>query len=324
MTNSPEAERVLSRIDQVKNTGGVFEKSGVGILHHYKSEPKLEDMEQDPFQPLISDFSRWLKEQEPTPHYLRLTLLDFGIYRDEGLQEQFINSYQKEGLASTLQYPLIDLFAGSQPTRTEITAQFFYEVYNQDEEVCRKLMQRIYNDAGGGDDEELEQYPLLEHLEEGIADSKPDLGEIAPRTENVYSDDEVAVYSELNSHVEEVDDEVLFVDPYVDEELIELYVHELPESVSVRILTKDPKEKFRPVVEKHLKRSDQEFIVKTHGALHDRMVFTDDRCLIVGTSLKDAGWKPTYIVEIDSVDIFRSMYEDVWEDAELLFSHDTI
>jgi len=281
-------------------------------------------MEQDPFQPLISDFSRWLKEQEPTPHYLRLTLLDFGIYSDEGLQEQFIKSFQKEGLASTLHYPLTEIFQGPKPTRTEITARFIYEIYQSDEEVCRKLIQRIYNDAGGADEEELEQYPLLEHLEEGIADSKPDLGKIAPRTENVYSDDEVAVYSELDSHIEEVDDEVLFVDPYVDEELIKLYIRKLPESVSVRILTKNPKENFRPVAEKHLKRSDQDFIVKTHDSLHDRMVFADDRCLIVGTSLKDAGWKPTYTVEIGSVDIFRSMYEDVWEDAELLFNHDTI
>lgn len=281
-------------------------------------------MDQDPFQPLISDFSRWLQEQQPTPHYLRLTLLDFGIYNGEDLQEQFINSYQEKGLAATLQYPLMDLFAGSQPTRTEITAKFFYEIYQDDEEICRKLIQRIYNDAGGADDEELEQYPLLEHLEEGVADSKPELGEIAPRVENVYSDDEVAVYSELNSHVGEISEGVLFVDPYVDEELIELYIHELPESVRVRILTKEMKGKFCRVAKKHLKRSDQEFLVKTHDLLHDRMVFADDRCLIVGTSLKDAGWKPTYVVEINSVEIFQRTYENLWDEAEMQFSHDTI
>lgn len=272
---------------------------------------ELAAMDRDPFQPLISDFSRWLQMRKPTVHYLTLVLLDFGIYGDS-FSNKLIDSYREESLESTLRKSMKSVLQGPKPSQAEITARFFYKIHAEDNKLCRQLMQRIYNDAEGAADEELEQYPLLQHLDEGIADNEPEISEIVPRVESMHWDDEVEIYSELKSHVSKVNDEVLFVDPYIDEELVELYIHNLPESVRIRILTNNVKGNFRNVAKKHLKRKNQEFAVKLSSKLHDRMVFVDDdKCMIVGSSLKDAGWKPTYLVEISSVDLFKETYENI-------------
>jgi len=57
------------------------------------------------------------------------------------------------------------------------------------------------------------------------------------------------------------------------------------------------------------------FQLRDSKAIHDRVLFADNRVWLCGQSLKDAAKKkPTYIVEHDEP-LMRAIYEDVWTKA---------
>lgn len=52
--------------------------------------------------------------------------------------------------------------------------------------------------------------------------------------------------------------------------------------------------------------------------MHDRVLFIDSRCWVIGQSIKDAAKKkPTYIVEHSSI-LMRHIYEEIWSKAPAL------
>jgi hypothetical protein len=57
--------------------------------------------------------------------------------------------------------------------------------------------------------------------------------------------------------------------------------------------------------------------------VHDRVVFADERCWVIGQSIKDAAQKkPTYIVELDAEPMKR-IYEDIWSRSQLVIGPST-
>jgi hypothetical protein len=50
-------------------------------------------------------------------------------------------------------------------------------------------------------------------------------------------------------------------------------------------------------------------------AAHDRVLFVDDRCWVIGQSIKDAARKkPTYLVEVTAGQM-RNIYDQLWANA---------
>jgi hypothetical protein len=48
-------------------------------------------------------------------------------------------------------------------------------------------------------------------------------------------------------------------------------------------------------------------------------VFADDRCRVIGQSIKDAAQKkPTYIVEHSGATAMRGIYEKIWDTASVI------
>jgi hypothetical protein len=59
-----------------------------------------------------------------------------------------------------------------------------------------------------------------------------------------------------------------------------------------------------------------QFELRSGTDVHDRVIFADDRCWVVGQSIKDAAKKkPTYIVEHSGAATMRGIYEQIWASA---------
>lgn len=115
------------------------------------------------------------------------------------------------------------------------------------------------------------------------------------------------IYKDLRDLVKKASKEVFIVDSWIDETIFELYVEDIPTKVPVRILTKNYKPKFLTVAGMLVKKRSLE-IRSNDDVVHDRYLFVDDKCFMLGSSIKDAGNRPTVITEIHKKD---DMYK-IW------------
>ena len=112
--------------------------------------------------------------------------------------------------------------------------------------------------------------------------------------------------------------EVLLVDAYADEESINLYFDKLPSPVKMGILTNTPQGNFLTVAKKFKMKPNVNFEVRRHNDCHDRLYFVDNSCWVIGQSIKDAAKKPTYLVRIESADLFKNVFKDLWDKGQVL------
>lgn len=108
--------------------------------------------------------------------------------------------------------------------------------------------------------------------------------------------DEYQFYRDLKIIVGFASADLFIIDNYLDIQLFDVYMSNVPPSVAVRVLTNQISEPLRAVAEKYAKSARLE--LRSSKDAHDRVVFADDRCWVIGQSIKDAARKkPTYIVE---------------------------
>lgn len=93
---------------------------------------------------------------------------------------------------------------------------------------------------------------------------------------------------------------LLVVDPYLDEQIFDAYLSSVSSQVVVRLLAREFAVALKPSVEKFIAQNKTLVEVRTSKALHDRVVFIDDRsCWVLGQSIKDAArTKPTYLAPL--------------------------
>jgi hypothetical protein len=126
--------------------------------------------------------------------------------------------------------------------------------------------------------------------------------------------DEYRFYRDLKTIVGFAARELLVIDNYLDTQLFDVYMESVNPSVAVRVLTNQISEALRLVAEKCAKRG--KFELRSSTDAHDRVIFADDRCWVVGQSIKDAAKKkPTYIVEHSGAMTMRGIYEPIWASA---------
>lgn len=267
-------------------------------------------VEQNPEQQLISQFGQWVDEIQVTRAYWVLLLCEFGIYDKEQQEIQKLLDKSSTSLMPALM---------ETKTYLETVLDFLLWLYHEDRDLCFELMKYVYQDFKGRDNQP-DPYDSLHQLEsfeegdtfDGIEEPELQLS----RTKIVEEDSEFDFYRELSSHTQAAKDEIFIIDSYVDEEAIELYLADVDESVSKKILTMNTSGKFDQVARKFVKRSDDSIEVRKHNDVHDRIVFVDDQCFIIGISIKDAGHRrPTYIVETKSTEPFREPWDKMWEEA---------
>ena len=124
-------------------------------------------------------------------------------------------------------------------------------------------------------------------------------------------------YRDIIEIVTQAKNEIIITDNYANEELIDLYLQKVPESISIKILTKEPKGNFIAVARK-FKAQHTNFEARTSNEWHDRWVFVDNACWVTGQSVKDAATKPTYLVKLGGYDILKSCFIEAWNKAIVL------
>jgi hypothetical protein len=139
------------------------------------------------------------------------------------------------------------------------------------------------------------------------------------KDEKVYAKGQVYdFYTDIRDITQAAKNEVLVIDAYANEEVIDLYLEKLPMAIKMRILTKEPKDNFMTIAQKFKQKPGVRFEARQSQDVHDRLFFIDNTCWVAGQSIKDAGKKPTYLVRLESHDVVRRVFEDVWTNAKPL------
>jgi hypothetical protein len=138
-------------------------------------------------------------------------------------------------------------------------------------------------------------------------------------TEKVYEKGQIYdFYTDIREITQQAKNEVFLIDAYPDEDVLNLYIEKVPAGIKIRILTNKPQANFLKVAQMFKAKPGVTFEVRESKDCHDRLFFVDDNCWVMGQSLKDAGKKPTYLVKIESHQLFRKVFEDLWNQGRAL------
>lgn len=141
------------------------------------------------------------------------------------------------------------------------------------------------------------------------------------RLEKAYeAGDPFAFIGDILSLIKKANQEILMIDPYMDDETFSFFLSNLKsESVNVKLLIKPKKNKISKKVLDSFRKSNPgiNLEIRNSKEIHDRVLFIDDRCWVIGQSIKDAATqKPTYMVEVEQQKKLRKIYDDIWQKSE--------
>lgn len=125
-------------------------------------------------------------------------------------------------------------------------------------------------------------------------------------------------FDALRQVIEEARSDVLFVDPYLDVDVVKRYLPYVKSGVSVRMLARERVKTLLPAVAMYSAQSGTAIEVRSGSGFHDRFLFIDSsRCFQSGASFKDGGLKtPTTLIEInDATASVISTYEKLWSNS---------
>jgi hypothetical protein len=131
--------------------------------------------------------------------------------------------------------------------------------------------------------------------------------------------DEYAIYRDLSAIIENATSDVMIIDAYLDERTFNLYVDKVARHVSVRILSNKIGANVEAVAKMYA--SGRVLELRASPAVHDRVLFLDDRGWVIGQSLKDAAkTKPTYLVELTepALSALRDAHKALWTTARTI------
>jgi hypothetical protein len=128
-------------------------------------------------------------------------------------------------------------------------------------------------------------------------------------------------FDEVRKTIELADEEVFFVDPYLDAEFVSRYLPHVRPGVAIRLLTSDKKlSSLLPAIDLFVRQNSRAVSVRSTNGLHDRYVFVDKgNCYQSGASFKDgAKQAPTTLTQItDAFSAVWQTYEKLWSTAKV-------
>lgn len=135
----------------------------------------------------------------------------------------------------------------------------------------------------------------------------------APIEISVLDDKPFTAKSEIRDLVSKAEGPVFLVDAYIGISTLDCF-REVPHPI--RILTGQHKQSIEPGFEAAVKdfRSEGRVLeIRRHSKLHDRYLIFNDRCWIIGSSIKDAGKKTLNVIEcLDSKEAIVTDAEKKW------------
>lgn len=126
------------------------------------------------------------------------------------------------------------------------------------------------------------------------------------------------LYKDLKNIVQKASNEVFIIDAYPDDSLYYLYIDSISKKAKVRILTKYPPMKFVEIGK--LLAQKRPLAIAINSQIHDRYIFVDKRCWMLGSSIKSAAKsKPTTLVElVTGRKELYSMHDNFFKKGKLL------
>lgn len=109
--------------------------------------------------------------------------------------------------------------------------------------------------------------------------------------------------------------EVFIIEPYIDEDLLEITLRGVNNSINIYILSNlnNPKGKFVKISNKFISQHKGSFEARETDKVHDRGIFIDNsEGWVIGQSLKQGGKKPTYIVKLRDSKQLESIYRKIF------------
>ena len=134
---------------------------------------------------------------------------------------------------------------------------------------------------------------------------------------NYEPGDEYDFFSDLKSLVAVAVSDILIVDPYLNDDLFDLYVRKVPNAAMVRLLSNNIDSNVVTVAKKYANSRPLELRSSKH--IHDRLLFIDQRGWVSGQSIKDAAQKkPTYLIELSEPTLTsaRDSHNRIWRGAK--------
>ncbi len=114
--------------------------------------------------------------------------------------------------------------------------------------------------------------------------------------------------------------EIIIVDSWINEDLLEMYLKVLNDNVNILILTNknNPKGNFVKVANYFKSQHKGSFEARETEFCHDRAIFYDNsQGWVMGQSIKDAAKnKPTYMIKLKNPLKLQSIYMHLWSSAK--------
>lgn len=125
-------------------------------------------------------------------------------------------------------------------------------------------------------------------------------------------------FDEIRKIIEAAQQDLLFVDPYLDADFAARYLPHVRQGVRVRLLAREKLATLMPAVQLYRQQSQLSVEVRSSPNFHDRYVLVDGAaCYQSGASFKDGGrTAPTTLTQItDAFPAVLQTYETLWNSA---------
>ena len=124
-------------------------------------------------------------------------------------------------------------------------------------------------------------------------------------------------YNDIKQLLVAAEKSVFIVDSWVDEDLFDVYIKKLRPKIDLKILIGSTiSSDFIKVARKFKVQYGNSFEIRKSNEFHDRVIFVDSSSWVFGQSLKGAGKKPTYLIQIKKVPELKEIYDTIWNSSE--------
>jgi hypothetical protein len=115
---------------------------------------------------------------------------------------------------------------------------------------------------------------------------------------------------------------LMIIDPYMDADIFDRYLSVVPRNLPCKLLANRYSNNVKSAAQAFSAQHQINLEIRKSDKTHDRLIFANDICWILGQSIKDAAVsKPTYFGSL-SPDVSKlkySYYEDIWNNATVVF-----
>lgn len=128
-------------------------------------------------------------------------------------------------------------------------------------------------------------------------------------------------FDEIRKVIEASQNDLLFVDPYLDAEFVSRYLPHAKSNVTIRLLTEKKLSTLKPAVDAICQQNGLNIEIRSSQGLHDRYFFVDRQaCYQSGASFKDGAKNaPTTLTQItDAFAAVYATYEQMWAAATVV------